>query len=428
MRSYFPWTDDDVTRLRALVAAGQSSSQIARAMGRSLASVENKRRELLVPFPRPEGAPPGPNPLPPKAPRDPVADAQAARERQRALADERRELEALAGERAIRSTLERLVSQTVPAWPTIPHKPLPAATGDTIEETLILHLSDWHAYQRVSEAGTRGFNQYDATTFARRVQHVVTTARQIATRLQKGGYRFPRLVIALNGDLVSGTIHEVERHTDAPSIVHAVYGTGMVLAQAIRDLATTFPAIDVFCTSGNHGRLPDARRIQQDDPWRSWDTLIALFAREALRATPRVTWHLPQAWSCAYEVEGWRVMQTHGHDVKSWNAIPWYGLNRLVTSINALEAGRGTPLNLWLFGHFHNASSLSQVQGEAFINGSLIGGTTFSINALGRSDRPSQWLLGVHRDHGVTHRWPLYADHLPDDVAGYDVQPWEGAA
>jgi len=126
-------------------------------------------------------------------------------------------------------------------------------------------------------------------------------------------------------------------------------------------------------------------------------------------------------------VEGWRFLQTHGHDVKSWNSIPWYGLNRLVTNINALEASRGTPIHHYLFGHFHTEASLPHAAGESFINGSLIGGNEFSINAMGKAGQPTQWLLGVHKTHGVTHRWPIRPLES-DGVDGYGVQPWITAA
>ncbi len=65
---------------------------------------------------------------------------------------------------------------------------------------------------------------------------------------------------------------------------------------------------------------------------------------------------------------------------------------------------------MYLIGHFHTATSMPSATGEVFVNGSLIGGTEYSVNALGKSDRPTQWLLGVHEEHGVTHRWPVYPD------------------
>jgi hypothetical protein len=361
-------------------------------------------------------------------PPDPVQAEQERLARQRQLAGERELLRAVAGEKSLRACLESLVRETAQRFDPPPKYKVPSAVPGAVEETLVLMLSDWHAYEEVKAERVRGFNEYNAATFGRRVKRVVDAAISIKQRMERGkGWRFPRLVIGENGDLISGTIHELERHSDAPGVVHAMYGCARVLAQAIRDLSAHFADVDVFCTPGNHGRFGDAKRIQQKDPWRSWDTLIALFARESLADCPNITWHIPDAYSVAFDIYGWRFLQTHGHDVKSWNSIPWYGLNRLVGNINALESARGSVISHYLFGHFHTAASLPHAAGESFINGSLIGANEFAINALGKADRPCQWLLGVHPEHGVTHRWPLVA--LADPMApGYNVKPWEKAA
>jgi|GEM_PF-5414234 len=370
-------------------------------------------------------------PLGDKTPKvDPLLAAQHRRESMRELEKERTLLDAVAGEKSLRSFLERLIRSTAQQFPKVEAPKLPPLrkTGTVTEETLVLSLSDWHAYELVDIERTRGFNSYDATTFGRRVRAIIDRAISIKSKLEAGGgWRFPRLVLGLNGDFVSGTIHEVERHSDAPSIVHAVYGAGLVLAQAIRDLAAVFPQIDVYCSSGNHGRFPDARRMQQKDPMRSWDTMLYLYALEHLRATKHIRWHIPNSYSVAFDVEGWRFLQTHGHDVKSWNQIPHYGINRMVSNLNALEASRRKLINYFLFGHFHTKTSLEHASGEWFINGSLIGGTEFSVQGMGRSDKPTQWFLGVHKEHGVTHRWPLLAEAGPK-APGYEVEPWRKLA
>jgi len=324
--------------------------------------------------------------------------------------------------------LERLVADTVKQLPPIKMSRPVAASPGAITEVLLLQWSDWHAYEVVSPHRTRGFNDYNAKVFGQRVRAIVDRTLSIKSRMERGGgWHFPRLVVAANGDFVSGTIHEVERHSDARHIVSAVYGCARVMAQALRDLAAGFPEIEVFCTSGNHGRLPDAKRMQQKDPTRNWDTFIYLIAREMLRDVPHIQFYIPDSYSVAYTVEGWRFLQTHGHDIKSWNSIPHYGINRFVANMNALEGSRATAPSFYLFSHFHNKTSLEHAAGEWFINGSLIGGTEFSINALGRSDKPCQWLVGVHHEHGVSHRWPL-SGLTAADAPGYETGDWCEAA
>lgn len=394
--------------------------------GKTGAACRMKFREMLS-LPDPFAAPPPPEtrlPEPPKPPApDPVAVAEEQAARRRDMLLEQRALKEVAGERSFRAYLEAILRDTIRPWDPVPPRPTPAVEGATVE-TIVQKISDWHAYEIVSAARTRGFNAYDAATMGRRVRQVVEAHRSIKARMERGGgWVFRKLVLGLNGDFLSGTIHEVERHSDAPNVVMAAYGTGLVLAQAIRDLAQDYAEVECFCSSGNHGRLPDARRVQQKDPTRSWDTLIYLFAREHLRQWGHVKWFIPDSYSVAFEVEGWRFLQTHGHDVKSWNSIPFYGINRMMANLNALEASRGTPIHYALLGHFHTSSSMEAAAAEYFVNGSLIGGTEFSVQGLGRADAPKQWMLGVHAEHGVTHRWPLLGA-CPDDAPGYDVTPW----
>ncbi|MCC7132460.1 MAG: hypothetical protein IT352_07445 [Gemmatimonadales bacterium] len=401
----------------------------ARELGCSLVQVQNKIANLrhgqpisdqVVEIPKAPAPPPEP-PAPP--PVDPLVLERERQERIRTLKQERELLTAVAGEQSLRAFLESLTAKyAVPFPPPKPAKPTPVKGGTTVE-SLVIQLSDWHAYQVVRPERPRGFNGYDAAIMGRRVYGIVQAKRSITSRMERsGGWRFPHLVIGANGDFVSGTIHEAERHSDAANIVQAVYGCARVFAQAVRDLAEGHETVEVFCTSGNHGRLPDAKRMQQADPTRNWDTMIYLFAREMLRSHERITFYIPDAYSVAFDVAGWRFMQTHGHDVKSWNSIPHYGINRYVSNLNALEASRGTPINYFLFGHFHNKTSLEHAAGEWFINGSLIGATEFGVNALGKADKPCQWLVGVHPEHGVTHRWPL-SGVVADDAPSYDVRP-----
>lgn len=420
-KDHTPWTPAEISHLRQRSRDGASHIVVARELNekfhggknvRQPTAVQNKRTKARIHVTKTYVVPPVGEAAPNATPVDPVVAEQQRQQRIATLREEREAILAIAGERSLRTKLEQLVKETAKRFDPPPaYTPMsPKVTNKRSRETMVQMWSDWHAGENVSAEGTRGFNEYSDRIFQERVGRVVESHLSIKSRLEAGGgYLFERCVIAANGDFVSGTIHELEKHSDHENIVWAVYETGMVMAEAIRQLSAAYPSVEVFCTAGNHGRLPDARRIQQKEPTRSWDTLVYLFARENLRDCGNVAFFIPNSYSVAYDIYGWRWLQTHGHDVKSWNSIPWYGLNRLVGNLNALEAGRGTPIHYWAFGHFHNASSLPHASGESFVNGSLIGANEFALNALGKADRPTQWLLQVHAEHGVTGRWPLYA-------------------
>jgi hypothetical protein len=351
------------------------------------------------------GEDPGAAPTPPV---DPVVLEQERIGRVRRLREEKRELHDVAGEKSLRAMVDALFREVVPqikAPP--PYRPVKPSVA-RVKETALLKWSDWHYAEVVKAERVRGFNEYDQETSAARVRSVVENARGILARLRRGGYEFPRAVIAANGDFVTGSIHDLEKHSNGKTIVESVVECGYLLAEAVRNVAADFEHVDVFCTVGNHGRLPDARRMEQKSPLRNWDAMVYFFAQCALRDCKNVTVTIPDAYAVGYEVQGLRFLQQHGHEVKSWMGIPWYGIERYVARITALEAKRNTAPDVYLFGHFHTATSLPHSAGETFINGSLIGGNEFSVNALGKADKPTQWLLGVHAEHGVTHRWPVY--------------------
>lgn len=399
-------SDSKVKEIRRRLAAGESVREIAAAVGVGVGTVSKYRGAVEKPRP------------------DPLKEAEERRFRARELAREREQLEAVAGERSFREYLAGLIRESVPTVDAPPVYREAKRSRDGVSESLLLLLSDWHAYEIVKPERVLGLNEYNAEVLARRVWRVTQSVRSIADRLRAGNYTFPELIVAANGDMISGTIHEVERHSDAPNVIQAAIGCGLLLAESLRDLAASFSKVTVYGTSGNHGRLPDHRRVSQKDPSRSWDYLIYAVAAQALADVKHIRFVLPDSYSVVYQVEGWNVYQGHGHDIKSWQNIPFYGISRAATGLNALRVAAGKPIHYFLFSHFHNPGSITAPGGEYFVNGSLIGGTEFSVNGLGRADRPCQWLLGVHRDHGVTHRWPIYADG-PGPQGTFTVRPWE---
>lgn len=387
---------DKIAELRK---AGVNKTEIARRLGLGRQTVIDQCK-LIEPQADPD-----------KSADQLVAERIAKMERDRELARRRDALKQIAGESSLRAMIDEMFTRAIASSKPVPPYRAPKADVDTATETLLLHLSDWHAYEVVTAERTLGLNEYNGQVFEERVGRIVDACLGIKGRMERGGgWRFPKLVIAANGDFVSGTIHDVERHTDAQSVVDAVCRCGLVLARAIASLAGHFERVDVFCTSGNHGRLPDARRMQQKDPCRNWDTFVYKIAQVDLKESKHVHFHIPNAYSVIYEIGPWRFLQNHGHEVRSWQGIPFYGIQRKVTSLNAIRHHLGSPIHYSLFGHFHNKGSIDAPGGEYFINGHLCGATEFSVEAIGGASEPTQWLLGVHDKKGVTHRWPLLAN------------------
>jgi hypothetical protein len=405
-----PWSSKEEAYLREAVAKGHTTKRIAEALNRHTSSVSNKIERMGLGNVRHVVREGGVAPLSSAPSVDPVQAEAERQERLKQLKEERDLLQQVAGERSLREQLCKLFVETLPRFPAPPayRAPvIPVKNGAT--ESLILCLSDWHFGEIVNIERTRGFNAYDNQIAERRAEQVFASVASIMQQLQRGGWRFDELVISVNGDMLTGTIHDLERHADG-NIVQSTVALAYMLARLIRNIAGLFRRVRVFFTAGNHTRM--APKMESKDPTRTWDAILGFMVKMCIDDGERILVEVPNAYACAFEVAGHTFVQTHGHQIKggSFGGLPWYGINRMVTNYNALEASRGGRVAGWLLGHFHQYSSIPNVSSEIFVNGSLISGTEWTIDTLGKNDRPCQWLLGVHEKYGVTHRWPLWAE------------------
>lgn len=386
------WSKQQLAEWSERLGKGEASATIAREAGSSSTAINSAVKRYRDA--RPE--------------QDTVEQEIARQERVAALREERELTQQVASERHLWTRLKLELDRAVPKLGALRPLKFPHKGGKVVRESLLKMWSDWHAGEKVDAERMRGLNSYDWAEYVRRITTDTDETLKLSGMMRSGGWQFEEAVVPMIGDLVSGTIHELERHSDARNIVECVVDTAGVAATQLQRYAEAFPSVRSFSVSGNHGRLGDARQVQQKDPTRSWDALIALMMQRLLARQENLIIEVPYAYAVAFDVQGFTFLAQHGHDIKSWNGIPYYGINRYVTSINAIEAARNSAIHYFLLGHFHAPASFTIPSGEFLINGSLIGGTEFGLNALGKVDRPTQWMCGVHHTHGMTHRWPVY--------------------
>lgn len=391
--------------LRKMLEEGHSDRRIASLLGVSKSTVNEHRKRL--------GIARNINPAL-------IIDAEKRRKQQEAA---RKEHVLAVRELSFRDHVSTLLADRIKSLPPAPVPPRVAKFTDAeCVESMVLSLSDWHFAEIIRPDGVFGLNKYNRDIGIERAYRIANKTVAIKERLENGGWKFPLIVVCCNGDMVSGTIHEIENHTDASSIVDATLQCGQTLANTIRILAGKFERVQVFCTSGNHGRLPDARKVQTKEPSRSWDYLVYSHAKALLADCANVTIEIPDSWAVMFELEGKLFYQSHGHFVKSWNSIPFYGINRMTARLSATLSRHHKPVDYWMFGHFHTMGSIENAGGEYLINPSLVGPQDFGIHSMGEATPPGQLLFGVNRKYGITHRWRLAAeDKWPAQAGSFRV-------
>jgi hypothetical protein len=315
-------------------------------------------------------------------------------------------------ELAFRQFLEQLVEENVRPIPRPPARPTRTARGRGAHERhALLTLNDWHFEERVDAAGVLGLNSYDIPTACQRVYRVVNAALDWKRDLEAGGrFRVPKLTVALMGDLLTGTLHGLERHSGAPNIVRAALACGDLVALALADLATEFPEINVVGIAGNHGRLPDDRKTPTKDPTRSWDYLAYQVARRRLSETSGIRWDLPESYGVLFDMAGHLCYAAHGNFIPNQLGVIGYGVRRFGSTLAGNLSTVGKRLRYCFLGHWHSASSGEFAGLQTFICPSLIGTQEYGFLNGGNVNRPAQMLHVFDRDLGLVSQETLFGD------------------
>jgi hypothetical protein len=289
----------------------------------------------------------------------------------------------------------------------------------------MLPLNDWHFEEIVKPDGVLGLNEYSIEIACQRVWRVIHAALDWKHDAEAGGrFRMDEITVPILGDLITGTLHGLERHSNAANVVRAGLMCGDLLGLALADLAANFCRVRVVGVVGNHGRLPDDKKVPTKDPTRSWDYLAYEVARRRLSNHRNITWHLPEAYGALYQVGGHWCYAAHGNFIPNNLGVVGYGVRRFTSSLASNLQAAGKPLRYAFFGHWHSANSSEFAGVEAFICPSLIGTQEYSFLSGGAVNKPAQHLFVFDKELGLVSMERLYGSgpgydgtyKLPDDA------------
>jgi hypothetical protein len=258
--------------------------------------------------------------------------------------------------------------------------------------TPVFLVSDLHFGERVTLQETLGANEYNLDVAAARCRKMwdnMLWLRQDMARTQS----CDDTLLCLNGDIVSGDIHDELRETNDGGIRSQCNAAYAALYPGILEMAKATPGVlHIVCIGGNHGRLTHKQHIKNG----AEHSAEHLGVYDPLRRTigdmgGKIAWHIPAAERYIIDVHGRRVSQQHGTMIRSQGGIggTLVPMTRWVTRTNDAD--------LYLFGHFHEADAY----GKIVKNGALIG-TSAYVKWLGIEDRPpEQVAFVIDADAGV---------------------------
>lgn len=283
----------------------------------------------------------------------------------------------------------------------------------TIEETLVLVLSDVHADQVVTPEEVDGLECFDFPVAVRRAEVLVTDMLDFALR-SLSNFNFKKLVILGLGDYTSGVIHGHANRSYFGDAFTNDLAIAQLFAYMFTELAAHFDQVDVVNIIGNHGRLTEKYEYTKESVRANHDTLIMKIAEIHCKNFDNLNFVFPLGLSRIHPINGWNFYLHHGHGQKGGTET-WNRAKRKSQTIVPLHKG---DVHYLVTGHFHTEGAVRVSGGATLIgNGAFLATDPFAYQAIEEAGEPCQIIFGVHKDRGVTWRLPIKI-RTPDEDQG----------
>lgn len=286
-------------------------------------------------------------------------------------------------------------------------KTVPAPKKETKTENLEAHAmrSDAHVGEYLDPNIVQNLSHYDVETYQKRIERW-TTKMATFREQDKNSLGLNKLILHHLGDQVTGeNIYKGQSFYIDLHLTDQLFTSIEVEASAILTLAKVFPAIEIFCVVGNHGR---PGRVGENHKRTNFDYLFYRGLKQALKPQKNVKVFISESPSMVVQHGNFIFLLNHGDSAKSWMGIPFYGLERMFRRLPGLY---NMVVNYELVGHHHQPASIGD--SKVLLNGSLVGGSELSINRMGLTNLPSQKLFYFDHTHGINRETNL---HLADPV------------
>lgn len=292
----------------------------------------------------------------------------------------------------------------------------------------LVSLNDWHTGERVDPDQVGGLNAFNERIFRQRVQTLFNTVNDLCFNHMTNP-NYPGIVLGINGDIITGIIHDELRETNDLPVTLACQLAENHLIALIKGWKKKFRKVAAVCTPGNHGRNSVKPRYNMR-VYESYEWLIFCAIEKYFRDDPDVMIYVPNQVDAHYSIFGHRIMQTHGDllGVKGGDGIigALGPIARGAMKIGNQQKQAGKDFDTLLIGHFH----IDIPRGDAtqvLCSPSLIGHNTYSHLALRvRASEPAQSLVFLHHKYGITAQWKMKLNKQYKAKASAPWFQWNG--
>jgi predicted phosphodiesterase len=313
------------------------------------------------------------------------------------------------------------IAQVRPEDMAVPPWLRPAKATGQHRGTAVLMLSDLHLDEVVDLHEMDGLNRYDRDIAEARLERVVNGTVSLMQDYV-AGLDLDGIVVALNGDIITGDIHDELARTNTAPVPATIAHWVPRLASALTHLADAFGNVFVPTADGNHDRTykktPAKQRAESSNAW-----IIYNWLADTLRHDDRIKFSISTAPAQRFDVYSTRFLLTHGDAFRSAGGVGglYPSMLKYLLRMHQLYSTARDDFDVALLGHWHQ-----YLTGKDFVvNGSLKGYDEYARSGGFTFERPQQALFVVTPENGITQSMPVFAD---DPVAeGWRRRPKKGA-
>lgn len=310
--------------------------------------------------------------------------------------------------RAQIKNFETLLLEGTAPQPKIKIPPIKASNKQRDSRTpeyMVLLLSDLHVGLGFDDDDTGGLGKFDHELLISRAKNLAQGLVEIY-RLHSELYRIPKLYVFGLGDNIQGgnDIGQWGSAYNTMPLDMQVIEAGDIISQLLSTWSNVFDEINFIGVGGNHGRMEkkNVSKVRANH-----DNIVHYIVKARMSEHDNVNVDYKPAWWAMQDVNNTRFCLVHGDNMRST-------INSLISEeqrIQSLISGVEDPFKILVAGHFHTHHELETSRGRIILNGSFVGGDVHSMKALKVRSRPTQTVMGVHPENGVTWKYCLDLDH-----------------
>lgn len=272
--------------------------------------------------------------------------------------------------------------------------------------TPVLMLSDLHLDEVVDLHEMDGMNEYNRAIAEERMYNIIEGTIKLVKNYV-AGIEVDGIMVALLGDIITGTIHEELAVTNEAPVPDTIVHWVPVIAAALKRLADEFGKVYVPCVSGNHDRTtfktPKKQRAQSSYSW-----IIYNWLADTCRDDDRIQFSITPSPEQIVEVYDTRFLLSHGDSFRSAGGVGgiYPALLKWLLRKHSIYAEVRKPWDIALIGHWHQLRWLE----DCYVNGSLKGYDEYAKDGGFAFEKPRQGLFIVTPERGVIQQMAVYAD------------------